>query len=73
MDGKFTFDLADLVIRLIEQYGAAGFAMSFGVYYVVILQKKIDKLINLNYKMFGALTAFASKSKKSKRGIEDDD
>lgn len=73
MDGNMTFNLTELILQVIEQYGAAGFAMGFGIYYIFILQKKLDKLTETTNKMFGAVSAFANKYFEEKRGPGNND
>ncbi len=75
MDGNISFDLTSLVFMLIEKYGVAGFAISFFAYFFWLYAKKIDALIKICNKMFGAVSTFANKQmeEQSNKERRDDD
>ena len=71
MDGNFGFDLNKLIMEIMNQYGASGFAMMLCVYLLRVFSVKMDKIIELQNKLYGAMDAYA-KQKQSKRGGCDD-
>lgn len=59
-------NLSDLIVKLIDSYGAMGVALFFCFYYVKITHKKLDDLLTINNKTFGVMLALSSKLRISK-------
>ena len=69
-------DFTELLQLILEKYGLAGVAITFWVWTGLNVQKKIDRLTNLNNKMFGVMLALVDKRSretlKSSGGILDE-
>ena len=69
-------DFTEILQLIIDKYGLAGLAITFWVWTGFNIQKKIDRLTNLNNKMFGVMLSLVDKRSretlKSSGGILDD-
>lgn len=57
-------ELVTILTALVETFGVGGLALTFSVYFLMVLQKKLDKLIEVNTKMFGILISLSKKPSK---------
>jgi hypothetical protein len=55
-------ELGNAISALINDWGPGGLALGFCIYFLTVLQKKLDKLIQLNSKMFGVILAMSRKN-----------
>lgn len=55
-------DLASLLTDFLNKFGSSGLALAFCVYFLTILQNRLDKLIDISTKMFGIMLTFSKKA-----------
>lgn len=55
-------DLVALIVDFVTKFGSSGLALSFCVYFLVVLQNRLDKLIELSTKMFGIMLTLSKKA-----------
>lgn len=64
-------ELATIVATFIGQFGGvAGLSLALCVYLLAVVQKKLDKLVDINTKMFGAMVILSKKNITDKENQE---
>lgn len=66
-------NLTQIVLELLKQYGLAGVAIAGCIYYVRVLETKLDRLMNLNNKTFGVMLALVDDAKKREEMVKGGD
>lgn len=66
-------NITEIVLAILQKYGLVGVSIAMCVYYIRGLEKKIDRLINLNNKTFGVMLALVDGNKRNSFSQEADD
>lgn len=66
-------NLTTIILELLKQYGLAGLAIAGCLYYVRVIETKLDRLTNLMNKTFGVMLALVDGKKRAEMSKGDDD
>ena len=58
--------LVDIVMTIVREYGVTGFAVFALFYYVKSTQAKLDKLIEINNRVFGVMLSLADRRERER-------
>lgn len=64
MDGAGP-DLIPLMTDLVSQYGSLGVVMGTTLYYLIKIKEKLDRLLEINNQVFGALLSMVDKNQRT--------
>ncbi len=66
-------DITEIVMAILQKYGLAGVSIALCVYYIRVLEAKIDRLTNMTNKTFGVMLALVDGKKRKTLSQEADD
>ena len=66
MFASIDFNLTELTVELIKQYGAGGILVIAVFYYIRVTGHKLDTIIQLNNRTFGAIISLLNKRDRNK-------
>ena len=64
--GQIDINMMDIVMTVVREYGVTGFAVLALFYYVKSTQTKIDKLIEINNRVFGVMLSLADRRERDR-------
>lgn len=68
-----SIDFTEIITKLFDSYGLLGVFIALCVYYVRVIESKIDRLISLNNKTFGVMLALVDKyNRPTQQGDKND-